>query len=309
MVAKQMKRPIITIVTPSYNQGKYIERTIKSVLAQKITDLEYLIFDGGSTDNTVDILRSFEDSIQWISERDSGQADAVNRGFKKARGEIIGWLNSDDIYYTNTLHDVIDLFNSNSDIDIVYGMADHIDEQDNFIETYYAREWSYEQLKSVCYICQPAVFFRRSVIDEFGLLNDKLRYCMDYEFWLRIGKHKSFYYLQKKLAGSRLYPETKTLGSRVAVHKEILSMLKQQCDYTPSRWIYNYAHAVLDESGLKRESPEENLHYVRKLIWICIISFFKYRYYVPMTDAKLMASWYFGARKGLGGKRSGENRV
>jgi len=304
-----MINPKITIITPSFNQGKYIERTIKSVLSQNVSELEYLIFDGGSTDETMDVIKAFGESVKWVSEKDFGQADAVNKGLKNARGEIIGWLNSDDIYYPNALNTVIDFFNENKDIDIIYGMADHIDENDNVIEPYYTQQWDYELLKNVCFICQPAVFFRRSIINKYGLLNIKLRYCMDYEYWLRIGRETPFYYLQKKLAGSRLYPETKTLGSRVAVHKEILQMFKETFRYVPSRWIYNYAHTILDESGFKRDLPEQNLVFVKKLILIFAINFVKYKHCIPVSDMKLMAGWYINALKMLRGKRSYENRI
>jgi len=298
-----MLNPIFTIITPSFNQGQYIERTIKSVLSQGIPELEYLIFDGGSKDETVSVLKSFGNSISWVSEKDFGQADAVNKGLKIARGEIIGWLNSDDIYYPNVLSTVIDIF-KNKEIDVIYGMADHIDENENIIEPYYTQHWDYEILKNVCFICQPAVFFRRSIIEKYGMLNDKLRYCMDYEYWLRIGKDKPFYYLQEKIAGSRLYPETKTLGSKVAVHEEILLMFKEIFHYIPSRWIYNYVHALLDNSGFKRDLPRENLIYVNKMIRLCLMNFLKFKHYIPMSDIKLMTGWYTNALK-----RSRETRT
>lgn len=294
-----MNSPIITIITPSYNQGKYIERTIRSVLSQNISGLEYFIFDGGSTDETIDILKSFGDSIIWVSEKDYGQADAVNKGLKIAKGEIIGWLNSDDIYYPDSLNTAINFFNDNKDIDIIYGMADHIDENDNVIEPYYTQEWNYELLKDVCFICQPAVFFRRKVVDKYGFLDTQLRYCMDYEYWLRIGKDKPFCYIQKKLAGSRLYPETKTLGSRVAVHLEIIEMFKNKFGSVSSKWIYNYAHAVLEKENLKKEIPEQNMRFVKQLIWFSIGCFLRYKYYIPLNDVKLMAGWYVGAIKKL----------
>jgi glycosyltransferase involved in cell wall biosynthesis len=295
----QNKQPLVTIITPSFNQGQFIKRTIESVLLQDIHDIEYLIFDGGSTDQTISILKSFGDSIQWASEPDRGQAHAVNKGFKMARGEIIGWLNSDDIYFPGILQKVINIVNTHKEIDILYGMADHIDENDQTIEEYYTEEWNYERLKEVCYICQPAVFFRRSIIERFGLLNEKLQYCMDYEYWLRIGRSVPFYYLKEKLAGSRLYTETKTLGSAVPVHQEILNMFKKNFRKIPSQWLFNYAHAAARESKLNREIPQENLKFVKKLIKISLWTSLRMRYYVPRTELKTLLKWHSNAKKQL----------
>lgn len=295
----QNKQPLVTIITPSFNQGLFIKRTIGSVLSQDIHDIEYLIFDGGSTDQTISNLKSFGDSIQWTSEVDRGQTHAVNKGLKLAKGEIIGWLNSDDIYFPGILRKVINIFNTHKEVDIIYGMADHIDENDQTIEEYYTEEWDYERLKEVCYICQPAVFFRRSIIKRFGLLNEKLQYCMDYEYWLRIGRSTPFYYLKEKLAGSRFYIETKTLGSAVPVHQEILNMFKKRFGKIPSQWLFNYAHTAARESKLNREIPEENLKFIKKLIKISLWTSLRMRYYVPRTELKTLLKWYSDAKKQL----------
>lgn len=293
----EKKQPKFTIITPSFNQGKYIKRTIESVLSQGVPDIEYLVFDAGSKDETVSVLKSFDGSIQWVSEPDNGQADAVNKGLRAAGGEIIGWLNSDDIYYPGALRTVIEAFKDHAEIDVLYGMADHIDEADNVIEPYYTEEWNYEQLKDVCFICQPAVFFRKEIVDKFGLLDDTLRYCMDYEYWLRIGRDKPFYFLKQKLAGSRLYRDTKTLGSAIAVHEEILRMFKNKLGQIPTKWIYNHAHVVARELGLKRESPDENLRFVKKIMIVSICDSLRLRHYVPLSELKTIIGWYVEARK------------
>lgn len=236
----------ISIITPSFNQGRFIERTIKSVINQGIVGLEYLVVDGGSTDNTLNVLKNYSEYIQWIHEEDEGQADAVNKGLRMTTGEIIGWLNSDDIYYPNAIKKVNDFFAKNPEIDIIYGKAFHIDVNGIEMGFYYSEDWNLERLKNVCYICQPAVFFRRRVINKFGYLDKTLQYCMDYEYWLRLAlSGAKFAYLPEVLAGSRLYEETKTLSSKIAVHKEINDMFKKLLGEVPNRWLSNYAHVVV----------------------------------------------------------------
>lgn len=287
----------ISIVTPSYNQGHFLRRTLDSIIEQNVEGLELIVFDGGSTDDSVEILESYGDKLFYTSEKDEGQSDAVNKGFTRASGEIIGWLNSDDIYYPNALNSVLEVFEKYPEVDVIYGKADHIDESDKYMEDYYTEKWDYERLKEVCYICQPVVFFRKSVIEQYGGLNKDLNYCMDYEFWLRIGKDKPFYYLEQKLAGSRLYVENKTLGNRVAVHKEIISMIKEKFKTVPERWIYNLAHVLAEEEGLTRTNGTENYKFVRTMVKKSAFLFFIYQKHIPIRQFKEMMSWLRHAKR------------
>jgi glycosyltransferase involved in cell wall biosynthesis len=243
----------ISVVTPSFFQGKYIERTIQSVISQDIPGLEYVIYDNLSEDQTIDILKQHDGFLQWVSEPDRGQAHAVNKGIRNTKGDVIGWLNSDDIYYPGSLKTVMEFFETHPDVDVLFGEADHIDEDDEWIEDYPTEKWNLERLKEVCYLCQPAVFFRRRVVEKFGLLNEKLHFCLDYEYWLRLGLGGTkFAYLPQKLAGSRLYLETKTLGSPFRFHKEINDMFINLLGYVPDKWLYNYAHTLLDGRNVPR---------------------------------------------------------
>ena len=285
----------VSIITPSFNQGCFIGRTIQSVLNQGIEDLEYLVFDGASTDDTIDILRRYEPQVKWISETDRGQAHAVNKGLARCQGEIIGWLNSDDIYYPNAIHAVCRVFEANPDIDLVYGKAYHIDEKDGVIEQYETRPWDFNALKEVCYLCQPAVFFRRRVVDKAGPLDEHLHYCMDYEYWLRLAQRGlRFHYVPEVLAGSRLYATTKTISDRVKVHDEINSMFQERLGRVPDRWIHNYAHAVLGACGL---NPRHRLLFAlgaSALSWYASLRWLKS---VPKTIRSTTLQWIIGSAK------------
>lgn len=283
--------PTLCVITPSYNQGLYIERTIQSVLSQGIPNLEYMICDGGSTDETPEILQRYGSQIRWVSEKDKGQADAVNKGIQNTSGEVIGWLNSDDIYYPGALVSVVDFFKNNPEVQVVYGDANHIDENDRIIEPYYTEDWNYERLMDVCYLCQPAVFFRRRLVEKKGLLDTHLDYCMDYEYWLRLGSETIFVRLNHLLAGSRMYGQNKTLGSRVAVHREIITMTKNSLGQTPLRWIYNYAHVVTETRGFNRQIAAENKKYLKVLVVVTLFSFLRFYHYIPRSALKKLWGW------------------
>lgn len=279
----------VSIVTPSFNQGRFIERTLLSVAGQTGAELEHLVYDGGSTDNTVEILKHFRPPVRWVSKKDKGQCDAVNKGILAADGEIIGWLNSDDIYYSGAIARVVAFFEANPEIDLVYGMADHIDINDVAFESYQTEPWDFERLKETCFICQPALFFRRRVVEKYGLLDESLNYCMDYEYWLRLGKAGArFAYIEEKLAGSRMYTENKTMGATVKVHSEINNMFRKLFGKTPDKWLVNYAYALVRRCSSRGE------HTALFSIQIGIISFvsaLRWNRSISTAMLKKLSSW------------------
>lgn len=236
----------ISVITPSFQQGSFIERTIQSVINQCIEDIDYVVCDGGSSDETLSILEKYSNSIHWVSESDKGQADAVNKGLRMTKGDIIAWINSDDIYYPQALSRVLQFFDANPSVLAVYGQADWIDELDNVVSNYPTQSWDYRKLTKECYLCQPAVFFRRVLVENLGDLNTQLHYCMDYELWLRYGQTVSFAYLPYKLAASRIYATNKTFGNRLAAHREANEMLYAKFGHSTRHWIFKYAQLELE---------------------------------------------------------------
>jgi glycosyltransferase involved in cell wall biosynthesis len=284
-----MTLPALCIVTPSFNQAQFIERTVRSVIDQPVDGMEYVVCDGGSSDGTTEVLRRYDGRIRWVSERDGGQADAVNKGIALTTAPIIGWLNSDDIYYPGALAYVVDYFNRHRDVDVLYGDADHIDEDDHVLEPYYTEDWDFQRLKDVCFICQPSVFFRRRVVDRFGGLDASLRYCMDYEYWLRVGAKTPFVRVPRTLAGSRLYASNKTLGSRVAVHAEINDMLKRTVGDVPTRWLYNYAFAAYDANGWSRRELHRHAWTLSSRLFE---AYLRWRRTVPISELSTLRTWF-----------------
>ena len=282
-MVERTSRPEFSIVTPSFNQGRFIRDAITSVLSQEGVTVEYLVFDGASTDGTVEILREYSDRLRFVSEPDRGQAHAVNKGFRFASCEYVGWLNSDDLYTPGALRAVGDFLSANPDVDIVYGLADHVDTESALLGPYPVEGWNYERLQEICFICQPAVFFRKRAFERYGLLDESLHYCMDYEYWLRCGRTRPLAYLPRKLALSRLHADTKTLRERVQVHREILRMMKRKFGAIPPRWIHSYVRVKLEASGMGRGATglvKERL--ALESAW----AFLRYNHFIPWSELR-----------------------
>ena len=250
----------ISVITPSLNQGRFIEKTIWSVLNQKGNfDVEYIIIDGKSNDNTLDIIRKHENRLIWISEKDSGQSDAINKGLEMASGDLLAWLNSDDIYEPGALAEVAERYKEQP-FKWCFGNCRNIDEHDHEIRKFITkykmfdcRHFSYRRLLSRNFIPQPSVFFTRQVYRETGPLNLNCHFTMDYEYWLRIGKKYSPLYVDRFLAGFRWHNDSKCsrnykkaayeaylLSKKYATPKDGYPLLRHYVHYLMLAFLYKF---------------------------------------------------------------------
>jgi glycosyltransferase involved in cell wall biosynthesis len=206
----------ISIVTPSFNQGQFLEKTILSVLDQDYPNLEYIIMDGGSTDGSVEIIQKYASRLAyWVSQRDRGQSDAINRGFQRSTGDILAYINSDDYYLPGVFSIISDYFSQHPEVDIVFGDLHVIDPAGNLLGIKKAVPYDYwSAVFAGSVVPQPATFFRRRVFDRVGYLDEDLKYNMDIEFFARCGKSKlRFGTIPTPLACFRLHPASKTMDS------------------------------------------------------------------------------------------------
>ncbi len=226
--------PKISVITPSYNQGRFIERTIRSVLDQNYPNLEYIVMDGGSQDGTLDILKKYEERLTWVSEKDKGQADAINKGIIRSSGDIIAYLNSDDLYEPGALHRVAEHFRTHPETMWLTGKCRIIDEKDREIrrpitayKNFLLRHYSYPLLLVTNPVSQPATFWRRKLIDEIGLFDRNEHYVMDYDYWLRIGKMYPLLAVDDALAEFRVYTSSKTSSAFLKSFRQELEAAKR----------------------------------------------------------------------------------
>lgn len=223
--APRVGAPRISVVTPSYNQGSYLERTLRSVLLQDYPNLEYFVVDGGSADESTSIIKRYEASLDyWVSEPDAGQANAINKGLRRATGEVVCWLNSDDFYLPGTLDLVASTLNRDSGHVALVGNCLRV-HQDG--EPSVLLEGSFESRRRLLKFWkdytmhQPSIFWRRELTEEIGLLDERLEYAFDFDYWVRIAEHHSFYKLGATLSTTLYHPAAKTGDGFKRYHTEL----------------------------------------------------------------------------------------
>lgn len=257
---KQTK-PRISIITPSYNQGNFIEETIRSIISQKYENFEYFIIDGGSTDNTLEIIRKYESHIAyWVSEPDHGQTHAINKGLARATGDIIAYINSDDYYLPETFHKVADYFHKNPETDLLHGRCRYVDINGNKIGEHFGDIETFEEILDLWNVwwnrrqfVQPEVFWSRRLFEKVGFFNESLHYVMDYEYWLRAlrvgGVVKK---INREISAFRFTPDQKSNHSE-KVADELLKVIE------PIIWDKNEDIAYWNRLKLKGKWLYDNL--------------------------------------------------
>jgi len=237
-----MSGPLVTIVTPSFNQGSFIRATIESVLSQDYPLVEYIIMDGGSTDETASVVKDYASRLTFISEKDRGQSHAINKGFQMARGGVVAWLNSDDLYLPGSVRTAVETLENSPAAGAVYGDGYLIDHSGQILCRFPCTEafnlWKLVYLSD--YILQQTVYFRRDVLDQVGYLDEDLHYTMDWDILIRIGMRYPLEYIRKYMGCLREYPGAKTSTGGALRIRELRDMLARHTGtrYSPGYIVY-----------------------------------------------------------------------
>lgn len=224
-MTSQRPLPLVSIITPSFNQAEYLEATIQSVLTQDYPRIEYIVIDGGSTDGSVDVIQKYQNRLAfWVSEQDKGQTDAINKGFNRAKGDILAWINSDDTYNPKAVGEAVLYLIENPDVAMVYADCDFIDEQGRVIGKFASRQTDYKKLRQgYVHIPQQTMFFRAKYWKEVGPLDPSFYFAMDYDLWVRIAARAPIKYLPGRTwANFRIHTSSKTNVNDERGWKEML---------------------------------------------------------------------------------------
>ncbi|MFN2150020.1 MAG: glycosyltransferase family 2 protein [Anaerolineales bacterium] len=232
-------RPLVSIVTPSFNQARFLEATMHSVLAQDYAPIEYIVVDGGSSDGSVEIIRQYADRLAWwVSEPDRGQTEAINKGFAHATGEILAWLNSDDTYEPGALAAAVDFLQAHPQVGLVYGDANFIDAEGDIIGKFNAQQTSLRRLqRGGVYIPQQAAFWRSDLWRQVGPLDPTFYFAMDYDLWVRLARVAEIRYIPQLWANFRLHGDAKTIAADELCWPEMLRVHRRDGGSYFS-WIY-----------------------------------------------------------------------
>jgi glycosyltransferase involved in cell wall biosynthesis len=208
-----MSLPKVTIVTPSYQQAAFLEQTICSVLDQDYPNIEYMVIDGGSTDDSVEIIQRYASRLAyWVSERDSGQAEAINKGFQRATGEIVAWINSDDYYLPGAVRRAVEVLAAQPELGFVYADVLAVDGAGRPVNRMRYGDWGLDGLLSFRMIGQPSVFMRRTALEQAGLLRADMGYLLDHDLWLRIAARIPIHYVPEMWSAARYHAAAKNVA-------------------------------------------------------------------------------------------------
>ena len=235
MIGDPAALPLVSIVTPSLDQGRFIADTIESVLAQDYPRIEYIVLDGGSRDGTLEILARYGTRVRWLSEPDRGQTAALNRGFRLVSGDIVSWLNADDVLLPGAVSAVVEALAADPDAAMVYGDGELMDVAGRTLRPFrFTEPFNLRRLIEVsAFILQPAAFVRRGALQSVGYLDERLNWCMDWDLWIRIGSRHRVAFLPRPLARVRVHPESKTSRGGIAKILEMHRVLRRHS----RRWL------------------------------------------------------------------------
>lgn len=242
--------PLVTIVTPCLNAERFLEQTLESVLTQDYDHFEYIVLDGGSTDDTVAILeryaRLYPHQFRYVSEADDGASAAIAKGFAMARGQIFAYINADDLYFPGAIRKAVSHLEDNPELAGVYGDAFWISDDGTRLGNYPTQAFSAEQLGRECFICQPTCFVRSAAIREVGGFESRLHTAFDYDLWLRLARQHQLFRIDALLASSRMHVNNKTLSHRGTVFREAIACVQRHQGYVPFQWIHGYCSYLID---------------------------------------------------------------
>ena len=260
-------RPLVSIITPSYNMAPFLEETIQSVLSQDYPYIEYIVMDGGSTDGSLEILKRYEGRLRYVSEPDRGQTEAINKGFALSKGHVFAFLCADDTYLPGAVTAAVRHMVSHPEHGGVYGEGYLTDEKGARLGRYPTRAFDPELLKTECFICQPAAFLWRDAFQDAGVMNVDLRWGLDYDLWIRFARRHTLLKIDDYLATSRMHRGSKTLRERAAVFRASMVLLKVHYGYVPYSHVYGYCCALLDRrDGFFEPVPPSLLKYGAALL-------------------------------------------
>lgn len=241
-----MDLPLVTVVTPSYNMAAFLPEAIESVLSQDYPRIELLVMDGGSTDGTAELLKSYEPRLRYAMGPDAGPADAIHRGFLQGSGEIFAWLNADDRLLPGAIRTAAGHLAAHPETDVVYGEANWIDERGAVLGRYPTLPFDAKMLEQDCFICQPAAFLRAASYRRCGL-DASVKCSFDYDLWIRMAKLGfRFEALPQVLAESRMHGGAKSFYERDQAFRDSIGLLRRHYGYVPFQWVYGYAAYRMD---------------------------------------------------------------
>lgn len=303
-------KPTVSIVTPSYNQARYLEAALQSVLGQDYQPLEYLVVDGGSTDGSQAVIERYASRLAWwVSEPDQGQADAINKGFKRATGEIVGWLNSDDLYLPGAVSAAVEIFEKHPEVGLVYGDAVSATGEGKLLNELLADSWDVLDLLQFKILCQPAVFIRRSALEEVGFLDPSYHFFLDHQLWIRLARDYPMLHQADFWAVSRYHPAAKNVTLAAESGAEVYRILEwagKQPDLAKViqenyHRVWSGAYAIIARYLLDGGKPAQAfLHYTKALqAWLPSLKNYWQRYLfsgLSVMGLGFLGKWYYSLK-------------